>query len=337
MSSAKYSPLSHRARVDTTAGRRRLGILVVVVGPLLWFGLIHLKARPATGATGDAFLQATFTVAHDPHFHARSPLNDTNDTHCHIQFVFAGPKYKYNQFSTMQSWIRYADHRCHIELIRPEHVVFNQLTLVEKEVLYDSADLPILQADFMKLLLLYYRGGLVTDLDVEALKPFPSAWTGPDTALATCHVMLGIEVNCYDDGCIDSMVRLGQIQNWSMWARRRHSPFVSELLEYVVAKYKTFPRQDTHVSVQEVFGSGSITDFVRLYGGFIDTTHYVVPTYEGGMPLARDMAGVLRIRKQDEEVCIVGPSWTGGGCGGRMECLLGHHFEGSWRNQWWPW
>ncbi|KAF0708328.1 Aste57867_6381 [Aphanomyces stellatus] len=116
-----------------------------------------------------------------------------------------------------------------------------------------------------------------------------------------------------------------------MWTRRRHSPFLSELIEYVVAKYKTFPPHDKKVSVQDVFGSGSITDFVRLYGDIVNSTHYEVPTTESGGTLQTDHSSILRIHKHHEVVCIVGSKWTGGDCGD--ECLLRHKFEGSWKGQ----
>ncbi|KAF0703618.1 hypothetical protein As57867_007564, partial [Aphanomyces stellatus] len=141
---------------------------------------------------------------------------------------------------------------------------------------------------------------IATDLDVEAVKPFPNEWTGPETALATCDVVLGVEHDCFDDECVSWFSRKGQIQNWSMWTRRRHSPFLSELIEYVVAKYKTFPPHDKKVSVQDVFGSGSITDFVRLYGDIVNSTHYEVPTTESGGTLQTDHSSILRIHKHHE-------------------------------------
>ncbi|KAF0696559.1 Aste57867_12681 [Aphanomyces stellatus] len=344
MSAVKYSPLSQPS-TESTPPRCRVVLLVVsgsvvaalLLGLVLWSA--HVKEELQNySATGQAFLDTAFQVAHNPHFHYWSiDKQENDDVGCRVQFVFAGSKYDYNQFPTMQSWIRYADPKCPIEIIRPNHAVFNQLTPIEKPVFYDSAYLPILQADFMKLLVMYYLGGLVTDLDVEALKPFPTAWTGPGTALATCDVVLGIEVNCFDDECAKTMARKGQIQNWSMWSRRRHSPFLGQLIEYVVAKYKTFPSHDKHVAVQEVFGSGSITDFVRLYGNFVNTTHYETATNDAGETLQGVLGSVLRVHKQGEEVCIVGSYWTGGGCSVASECLISHHYEGSWKKNWWSW
>ncbi|KAF0693967.1 Aste57867_15121 [Aphanomyces stellatus] len=339
----KYSPVSHPLPSLGTTGRRRLVLATsaTTLALLLWVDLAQDNSHVRNHANkGAELLQNTYNYARETNLHYFSPVDDGEadaahrrqvDDGCRVQFVFAGTKYNYGQFPTMQSWIRYADSKCPIELIRPNHAVFNQLTPAEKEAFYDSAYLPILQADFMKLLVIYYLGGLVTDLDVEALKPFPNEWTGPDTALATCDVVLGIEVNCYDDECVKTMVRKGQIQNWSMWTRHRRSPFVGDLIEYVVAKYKTFPPHDKNVPVQDVFGSGSITDFVQLYGDYANTTHYEVPTTGSGGTLQTDLGSILRIQKQHEEVCIVGPRWTGGGCSGSVECMLSHHYEGSWR------
>ncbi|KAF0696558.1 Aste57867_12680 [Aphanomyces stellatus] len=335
----QYSPLNHGIREGEVASHRRLvlGAGAAALALLLLVDLTQNNSHVRNHANKGAELLQN---AIDTNMHYFSSPNNTLDVHrrqvddddgCRVQFVFAGTKYNYGQFPTMQSWIRYADSKCPIELIRPNHAIFKQLLPAEKEAFYDSAYLPILQADFMKLLVIYYLGGLVTDLDVEALKPFPREWTGPDTALATCDVVLGIEVQCYDDECAKTMVRKGQIQNWSMWTRRRRSPFVGDLVDYVVAKYKTFPSHDMNVPVQEVFGSGSITDFVRLYGDFGNTTHYEVATNAAGETLQSDFGSVLRIQKQHEEVCIVGPNWTGGRCQGASECMLHHQYEGSWR------
>ncbi|KAF0693965.1 Aste57867_15119 [Aphanomyces stellatus] len=283
------------------------------------------------------FVVPPFKFTSDPTFRpsALTSLSVSDPTttheHCRVQFVFAGTKYDYNQFPSMQSWIRMADARCEIAFMRPYQPFLAHLAPAEKAMFDDTAYLPILQADLMKLLVLYYRGGLVTDLDVEARKPFPANWTGPTTLLATCDVVLGIEVQCFDAYCAKTMARKGQIQNWSMWARRRHSVFLGQLIEYVVAKYKLFPSHDPDVAVQEVAGSGTITDFVQLYGDFDGVPFYKVPTTLDNRTLASDWASILRIHKAAEEVCVLGPMWTGGQCGGHPKCLLSHKYEGSWR------
>ncbi|CAK4917429.1 unnamed protein product [Aphanomyces euteiches] len=201
---------------------------------------------------------------------------------------------------------------------------------------YESDYLPILQADMLKMFSVYYLGGVAVDLDVEALKPFPSQWTGPNTALATCDVVLGIEADCYDDICVKSMRRKGQIQNWAMYARRPRSTFLGELLDFTVDRYERFyvphgPNET--VEVQEIAGSGVIADFVQLYGNF-SQPHYLNETATGGPSLMSDKRSVLRIKKYNEEVCIVGSRYIGGGCSRWSECLVNHHFEGSWKKPW---
>ncbi|KAF0693966.1 Aste57867_15120 [Aphanomyces stellatus] len=258
---------------------------------------------------------------------------------CRIQFVFTGTKYDYDKFPMLQSWLQYADPKCAIELVRANHAFVDELTPAERAMFDDSAYLPILQADFMKLLVLYYLGGLVTDLDVSPMKRFPDDWTGPNTALATCDVVLGSEVSCFTDECASGYVRKGQIQNWSMWARHRHSPFLGELIGFVVDKYKTFPVHDKDVAVQEVAGSGPITDFVNRYSG-LDVPYYDAKTSkDSNATLASDYSKVFRMHKYGEEVCIVGTYYTGGpvgsqaGCRDSPEfCMLLHAFEGSWRH-----
>ncbi|KAF0696563.1 Aste57867_12685 [Aphanomyces stellatus] len=254
---------------------------------------------------------------------------------CRVQFVVDGDTYVPKSFPTLPAWIRQSDASCAIEYIRSDHAFVDELPPAQKAMFDDTAFLTIVQADFMKLLIVYYLGGLVADLDVEPLKRFPSEWTGPTTALATCDVVLGIEVNCFDDVCARTMVRKGQIQNWAMYARRPHSRFIGALLDYVVAKYSTFlPPHDRNVSVQEVAGSGTITDFVNQYGGFGPwRQHYQAETSPGGGTLQTNLSSVLRIKKDDEEVCVVGPNWTGGSCGGSQPlCLLHHSYAGTWRH-----
>ncbi|CAK4073899.1 unnamed protein product [Aphanomyces euteiches] len=194
---------------------------------------------------------------------------------------------------------------------------------------YDSAFRPILQADMLKLFALYYLGGLVVDLDVELLKPFPQAWTGIEAPIASCDVVVGIESDCYDDDCVKYFDRKGQVQNWAMFARRPRSPFLGELLEFIVAKYHAMTPLNEDTQVQEVAGSGPITDFIQRYGNF-SHPHYHIQASAAGETLESDPSSILRIQKHNEEVCIVGSRYTGGGCKGQPECLVSHLFEGSW-------
>ncbi|KAG9409206.1 hypothetical protein AC1031_019465 [Aphanomyces cochlioides] len=176
---------------------------------------------------------------------------------------------------------------------------------------YDSAFRPILQADMLKLFALYYLGGLVVDLDVQALKPFPQGWTGIEAPIASCDVVVGIESDCYDDGCVKHFVRKGQVQNWAMFARRPRSHFLGELLEFIVAKYHAMTPLNEDTLVQE---------------GNFSHPHYHIQA----SPLESDPSSILRIQKHNEEVCIVGSRYTGRGCKGQTECLVSHLFEGSW-------
>ncbi|CAK4675025.1 unnamed protein product [Aphanomyces euteiches] len=249
---------------------------------------------------------------------------------CRVQFVFAGSKYDYSNFPSLQSWLRYADPKCPIEFIRANHPFLAQLSPAQARMFNDVAFLPIIQADMLKLFAVYYIGGVVVDLDVEALKPYPQQWTGPDTVLSTCDVVLGIEVNCFDRICVRGIVRRGQIQNWAMYSRRPRSPFLGELLDFIVEKYEANAPLQKNVSVQEVAGSGPITDFIRVYGNFT-RPHYRVQNPPRGNTLYSDPSSVLRIVKSAEEVCIVGARYTGGDCAGMTECVLSHRYEGSWK------
>ncbi|KAF0693964.1 Aste57867_15118 [Aphanomyces stellatus] len=319
--------------------------LLVVLWLNMWGSVTYLRhsvTRPVQSLPPVTILDASI---HDPQFHTTAVADmAVPEDGCRIQFVFAGAKYDYKKFPLLQTWLRFADPACAIELIRPDHpVLLAQLYPAERAMMDDISYVPILQADFMKLLVLYYFGGLVTDLDTEPRKPFPSEWTGPTTTLATCDVVLGVETNCFDDECVQGYVRKGQIQNWSMWARRRHSRFLGHLIEYVVDRYRNttaFPPFDPHPPVQDVAGSGPITDFVALYGN-LSRPHYDVNTTDDdhATTLQRDFKGVLRIQKANEEVCILGHDWTGSpigtkvGCIDTLECLVVHRFEGSWRPQ----
>ncbi|KAF0736412.1 hypothetical protein Ae201684P_006709 [Aphanomyces euteiches] len=262
-------------------------------------------------------------------------VRDDQPPVCRVQFVFTGSKYNYAQFPTLQSWIRYTDSKCVIEFILANHPFMTQLTPAHARMFYESDYLPILQADMLKMFAVYYLGGLAVDLDVEALKPFPSQWIGPDTALATCDVVLGIERDCYDNNCLSSwrMRRKGQIQNWAMYARKPRSTFFGELLDFTVDRYERFhvPHgPNATVEVQEIAGSGVITDFVQLFGNFSKPLH-LSETSPQGPSLVSDKTSVLRIKKNGEEVCIVGSRYTGFQCSQWPECILHHHYEGSWK------
>ncbi|KAF0693963.1 Aste57867_15117 [Aphanomyces stellatus] len=295
--------------------------------------LSHVLALPVAPRSHRS--RGSTAIAHRNNLRSDGTRTSSLAATCRVQFVFAGPKYDYKDFPKLQSWVQYTDPQCAIEFVRTDHPFLRDLSADEKDVLQDSAFLPILQADLMKLLVLYYRGGLVTDLDTKPLVAFPHGWTGPDTELSTCDVVLGVEAHCYRDDCVGTLVRKGQIQNWAMWTRRRRSLFVRGLLDYVIDKFKSFPLPHDKgvVAVQEVAGSGPITDFVQFYGDF-DRAFYKVPTDGGvgGSQLETNKFGILRIRKQNEEVCVVGPTWTGGLCFGADNCLLQHTWGGSWQS-----
>ncbi|CAK4276491.1 unnamed protein product [Aphanomyces euteiches] len=245
--------------------------------------------------------------------HDVTPSNEFSNERCRVQFVFTGSKSNYKSFPTLQSWMRFADPTCPIEFLRSNHPFLGQITVAEARVIGALAFQPILQADMLKLLAIYYLGGLVVDLDVQAIKPFPQAWADVESPLAFCDVVLGIEADCYDDICVKNFVRKGQIQNWAMFARQPRSPFLGELLEFIVEKYDSMAPLDENVSIQEVAGSGPITDFVQIYGNF-SHPFYNAPTSQWGWTLASDPSSVLRIQKHHEEVCVVGSRYTGGGC-----------------------
>ncbi|KAF0696562.1 Aste57867_12684 [Aphanomyces stellatus] len=253
------------------------------------------------------------------------------DNICRVQFVIDGPTFVPRAFPYLPSWFRHTNTSCDVDFVRSNSTFLTQLTLAERAMFDDTAYITILQADFLKLMIVYYRGGLVADLDVEPLQRFPDQWIGATTTLATCDVVLGVEHACFSDGCVHWYSRKGQIQNWAMYSRRRRSPFFRDLIDYVVAHYATMPRHDLNVPIQDVAGSGAITDFVNLYGDFGPRQHYQVET-DSGRTLETDQTAVLRIQKQGEQVCILGNKWTGGGCSGSPACLLNHHFEGSWKH-----
>ncbi|ETV91104.1 hypothetical protein H310_14260 [Aphanomyces invadans] len=254
---------------------------------------------------------------------------------CSVQFVFAGPKHDYTTFHRISAWLARGSPKCPIDLIRDDHPFLAAITPDERAMYLDVAYRPILQADLLKLLVLYYRGGLVTDMDVEPLKSFPDQWVGPGTALATCDVFFGVEVDCYDDECIHWYTRKGQLQTWTMWARRPRSAFLKNLLAHIVQHYSTMtPRHDPNVSVQEVAGSAVITDYLAQYGQW-GQPHYDVPLDAASSTLATDRSKVLRMKvnpTSNEEVCILGSEWTGGDCVGKPSCLVRHHWEGSWKS-----
>ncbi|KAF0696565.1 Aste57867_12687 [Aphanomyces stellatus] len=315
--------LADRTNMPSTP---RSPVFLIMSFLLVGFVCVNLQQDPTTHTTRAKveLNETTRSIALQLQKAITEPPTLTSKT-CRVQFVVQGETYVPKEFPYLPAWIKYTNSSCTVDIVRMDHAFFNQLTPAQSAMLNATSSLPILQVDFTKLLVLYYLGGLVADLDVEPRAHFPDQWTGPNTTLATCDVVLGLENGCSD---IPSL-RQAQIQNWAMYARHPHSPFLNGLIDFIMDKYeKSPPHNPKGMAVQEVAGSGPMTDYAKLFGDYCNATS----TDDGGT-LATDFGGVRRIRHDGEEVCIAGRDYTGYTCGGDIpSCLVRHHYEGSWKH-----
>ena len=254
------------------------------------------------------------------------PLNGQPES-CRVHLIAAGTYSHYNP-SNVPHWIAMTDDQCTIQIYRPEtpdlHIYLSEK---ERRALEFMRPKPVVQADFMKFLLVYHLGGVVADFDVQPLQAYPKAWT-ETPALSKCDVFLGQEHTCYEDDCLQTVSRAEQLQTWTLWARQSGSLFLRSFIDKVITKLD--PESITTTYEQEISGSGILSDFIREE---ILKADYMTKPLDGtDSDLRTTPGGVFRFAFQTEQVCILGFHWTGGSCGETIEtCLLRHSFEGSWK------
>ena len=238
---------------------------------------------------------------------------------CRLQIVMAGNYNKYN-YQNVPTWLDKSSKHCQFEFIRQDHPMMQHLTLDEKVAFEKMAPIPVIQADYMKFLTMYYLGGLVFDFDVAPLKQYPQDWsTG---ALSGCDVSLGVEHGCFEGDCLEKgqYADYGQLQTWALDAQKPRSEFLRFYLDKVVNQ--SF---DNLNNVQDIAGSGMLSKAVREWIG----GDYL--TIKSNLKESQDQ--VARFTKNDETLCIMGLGYTGTECNNHgKDCLTQHKFEGTWKH-----
>lgn len=187
---------------------------------------------------------------------------------CRIQILVAGNYSNYNP-KYIPMWIGKSNNTCIFEIIRESHwFINNRLNIDEIFVLNKMLKVPVIAADFMKFLSLYYLGGLYIDFDIEPLKLFPDEWIYNNIKITDkCDILFGVEHNCYEEYCLkqNSYPRIGQILTWIGYSKKPYSLFLKKFLNYTVNEF--YKNNLNLLKVQDVAGSGIISDFLRKYIG----------------------------------------------------------------------
>lgn len=162
-------------------------------------------------------------------FNASQPI-------CRINFILAGPKADYNM-SYFHSWLDLTKpYRCQIDFIKDNHYMMtSMITSAEKETAEWMSVVPVIKADYMKFLALYYLAGIATDFDVQARKVYPEEWYTVKDHTHDCSLLLGLEHDCWDDVCKKkySFAADGQINTWLLASKVPHSPFLRLYLDRI--------------------------------------------------------------------------------------------------------
>jgi hypothetical protein len=129
----------------------------------------------------------------------------------------------------------------------------------------------------------------------------------------------------------------GQLQTWAYISKRSHLKSVGLLMEYVVENM-LHKVSDEDVKKKELIQSMAGSKVVTTYfNEMLGDLYYDVPLFNGSSDTLRHREnGVLTLenfQNTGETVCIAGIKITGASCQDQSspDCVLLHHFEGSWK------
>ncbi|KAJ5383923.1 hypothetical protein N7517_001834 [Penicillium concentricum] len=186
--------------------------------------------------------------------------------------------------------------------------------------LYFSLPIPILKADFLRLLILYADGGIWSDLDVTCHQPIHT-WI-PAQYLNRTNVVVGLEFDGF------------QFTSWTFMAKPKTSHIVAAI-KYVVDGLKASATQH-NVTTAELN--------MTMIGSVVDVTGPQAMTVallqnlqrEMGVPFGR--ANITDINEPTlfQDVLVLPDAAfaaaQGGFPEGRGPYLVEHHYAGSWKN-----
>jgi hypothetical protein len=103
---------------------------------------------------------------------------------CPIHFFAAGNFSKYD-LKNVPEWLKQSDSDCMVHIVRDKDPLLMPLLRDKERAMFPRMlEVPVVLGDFMKLLSLYYFGGVSADFDVLPLKRFPQEWRDGPAATA---------------------------------------------------------------------------------------------------------------------------------------------------------
>ncbi|KAL4964604.1 glycosyltransferase family 32 protein [Aspergillus stella-maris] len=189
---------------------------------------------------------------------------------------------------------------------------------------YNALSVPILKADFLRVLILYADGGIWSDLDVSCEVPV-SEWIPEKFTKDTKHpvnVVVGIEFDAW------------QFSSWTVMVKP-HLQHFKAVIEYVVKQLKT-QAIENHVSLSDLT-KPMIPDVVAVTGPQAITMallHSV--SEETGQDITKEDIKHLKEPKLLGDILVLPQAAFAALQGGLPQdqgpYLVSHHYSGSWKN-----
>ncbi|GKZ37414.1 hypothetical protein AbraIFM66950_008937 [Aspergillus brasiliensis] len=196
---------------------------------------------------------------------------------------------------------------------------------------FQALPAPILKSDFCRYLILFARGGIYNDLDVQLLRPLP--WSVMGVATDGNGKPPAVVVGLEGDAATTGLPRSPQFVQWTMASVPGH-PVFRDVLRSIVDRTAQFvPTQtagsDADIDVMGWTGPSAWTDAVL---GYLDCDDEQVQQL-------RDLRETVRIRD-----VVVLPRRAFAVLQGEdqsaPDVLVKHYFEGSWKGcarEWLRW
>ncbi|OJJ04422.1 hypothetical protein ASPVEDRAFT_85820 [Aspergillus versicolor CBS 583.65] len=189
---------------------------------------------------------------------------------------------------------------------------------------YMALTVPILKADFLRVLILYADGGIWSDLDVTCEVPV-SEWI-PERFTKDTENPINVVVGLEFDGW--------QFASWTVMVKP-HLQHFKAVIEYVVRQLK-YQANDNHVSVSELT-KPMLTDVVAVTGPQAITMALLRSvSEETGQEVTKDQIRHLKEPKLLGDILVLPQAAFAALQGGKPTdqgpYLVSHWYSGSWKN-----
>ena len=324
----------------------KMTLLVLFLFVVFCLLLLNLSIASVQIASNDFIKTANSTSIYSAHHENVTSLGRfqqmlKDQPQCKVHFLLAGSKTDYNmrQFHT---WLQHTktgslpkqpETDCSIGFIKEDHQLMTSLlTPSQKWAAGIMSSRKVILADYMKLLAMYYYGGVSTDFDVELKTSYPSSWFSDSIHTKSCSVLLGVEHDCWSDDCIapNSFAAKGQIETWALAAHSPKSPFLLALSDRIEKQLRENGNSMAGLGVQQVAGSGIYSMYLREVLANMGLGDYGdIKGVMRGKTLKEDKEEVVHINipQTGETICLLGENYL------RFGLLAFHHFEGSWKKR----